>query len=246
MKLGKTFKCLRNFCYITCLVLFSVWLFNAVKNYLSLPTTTHAFVKYGDDNLKNATFPAVTFCRLPIRSGPESKLWNSITPCVNNSVLSRPFFLNYLEVCLESKTNLSVAELVENVSYNKREALLDIRTFPYGSSQLKDGNEFEEYFDQISTSTYHYNYGHCLTVNISSLSENNGMFPMEYESQKFTLMIKFFTPEKVPSKINRFFFLHDEPDINLFGNDVAQSTFYGGQYFVNTSAIYLKHFISSL
>ena len=129
MKLGKTFKCLRNFCYITCLVLFSVWLFNAVQNYLSLPTTTHAFVKYGDDNLKNATFPAVTFCRLPIRSGPESKLWNSIAPCVNNSILSRPFFLNYLEVCLESKTNLSVAELVENVSYNKSEALLDIRTF---------------------------------------------------------------------------------------------------------------------
>ena len=175
-----------------------------------------------------------------MKSGPESKLWNAITPCVNNSILSRPFFLNYLEVCLESGTNFSMAELVENISYKKNETFYDIRTTPSGSSPLKTGDDFKDYMDQIITSTYHYNYGHCFTVNISSFSKNNGMFPMEYESQKFTLVVDFSTAEKKANHINRLFFLHDGPDINLLGNDVDQNTFYGGTYYVSTHTTYLK------
>ena len=235
MKLGKTFKCLRNFCYITCLVLFLFWLFNAVKNYLSLPTTTHVFMKYGDDNLKNAKFPSLTICKLPMETGNELKLWKGVKPCINNSRWDSPapYFLSYLEACLESENNETVEELISKVTYNATDNIMDIGTYPAGSTVLT-GKEFRNYANQIVASNYHYNYGHCLTVDISPLSNNSGLFPMEYNDKKLELYVNFFNVEEASSaKINQFFFLHHGRNINLLGKDVRAETTYGATHIVS-------------
>ena len=232
MKLEKAIKIIRTIFYLTCLILFLVWLANAIENYLAKPTTTNVKLKYGDDNKKNATFPSITICKSPMNVGQESKLWNQIAPCDNNTLqLSSPKFLSYLEVCLESGSNLTVPELVKKVTYNMSEIFGNVQTSPAGSTILTSRSQFIEAIDKIVTSRYHFHYGNCFTVNISSLSKNDGMFPMEIDSQKFALLVNFYRVEH-KAKINQFFFVHEGTDINLLGREIAASQFYGGQYYV--------------
>ena len=236
MKLEKAVKVIRTSFYLTCLFLFLVWLANAVENYVSKPTTTKVTLKYGDDNKKNATFPSLTFCKLPMRVGPESKLWKGTIPCVNNSVLSNPYFLSYLEVCLESGINETVSELIKKVTYDVDEVLVDIQTLPTGSSPLKTNDEWKSFKDSVVWSTYHYNYGHCITIHISSLSKNNGLFPMEYENRKFQLYVNYRRVEETLNnrvEIYQFYFIHDDKNINLLGKDVESTQFLGGDFRVS-------------
>ena len=202
-------KLFRLICYLTCLGLFLIWLMNAVQNYMKMPKTTNMALRYGDDNKKNATFPSITFCKVPMWIGQE--LWNEATPCSNNVDLSPPYFLSYLEVCLESGINLSVAELVEKVTYNKSKVIKAIQMFPPGRLTLKLNDEIRKDLDKTVLSTFHYMYGNCLTVDISSVSDNDGMFPMQYQNGKLTIIVHFSNVEfngqvcnlKIVSKVGK-------------------------------------------
>ena len=189
-----TFKLVRIICYLICLGFFLVWLTNAVQNYAAMPTTTNVAIKYGDDNMKNATFPSITFCKRPYVdefhwSGRKVFLWKKLEPCINKSSISEPYFLSYLEECLQSGTQQTVAELVKKVSYHMEDEIGYVYAEPEGNLSSKIENSFKKYMDKIVVSSYHYNYGNCFTVDISSISENKGMFPMDIENEKFTLYL---------------------------------------------------------
>ena len=134
MNKEKVFELLRITCYSIFLCLFFAWLINAVENYISMPTTTKVALKYGDDNKKNISFPTLTFCKKPVT---YTKLWNDAPFCGNKTVLSSPYFLSYMEACLESNSNETVSELLARVTYNASEVFSGIKTDPPGSSPLQ-------------------------------------------------------------------------------------------------------------
>ena len=227
----KVFKVIRLICYLTCFGLFLVWLGNAMKSYLAMPKTTNVSLKYGDDNKKNASFPSITFCKGPFgrfeEGGMTMMVWNNNTACSKNSRLEKPYFLSYIEDCLESGNNETVSELVNKVTYNPNEVFVNINTRPEGSSPLKNGNEWKDFQDRIILSNYHYNYGNCLTVDISSLSQNGILFPMQYQSHDFKLQITFYRVDPI---VLQFYFIHNGTNINLLGADNKGSAFSGGHY----------------
>ena len=227
MEFNETMKCLRTFCYITCLSLFIAWLINAVENYVSMPTTSKFSLKYGDDGKKNARFPLVSICRMPNKANATSmRLWNDAEPCKNMTILSKPYFLSYLETCLENEKDVTVSELMERVTYDVDEVFNTIQTYPTEATPLKDPKAWQEYKKKIITSIFHYDYGHCQTIDISRLSDNNGLFPMEFGSTKLALSVSFFRVEKDP--ILQYFFLHNNSNINQFGKDIKRHQFTGG------------------
>ena len=213
--------------YVLFLGIFIVWLINAIDNYSAFPTTSKFRLKYGDDGRKNARFPLVSFCRIPTKANHTTmKLWNDAKPCKNMSILSKPYFLSYLETCLENDKDVTVDELMERVTYNVDEVFNTIQTFPSEATPLKDPKAWQDYKKKIITSTFHYDYGNCQTIDISSLSQDEGLFPMEFGSDKLVLFVDFFRVEKDP--ILQYFFLHNNSNINQFGKDIKRHQFTGG------------------
>ena len=250
MELNDTLKFLRFFCYVTCLSLFVAWLINAVENYVSMPTTTKYTLKYGDDGKKNARFPLVSICRMPSVSNGSMKLWNNAEPCKNMSVLSKPYFLSYLETCLENDKDQSVTELIDKVTYDIDQVFRYIITFPSKATKLNSTQAWQKHKKQIVTSNFHYEYGNCQTIDISSLSEDNGMFPMEFGSNKMTLFMDYQRVEI--DVIFQYFFLHNHTNINQFGKDIRSQQFTGGDIRVSLTFwkletfLYLANFCSQL
>ena len=149
MNKERILKLARTVSYIACLVLFLAWMFNAIENYLLMPTTSKVALKYGDDNRKNATFPSMTFCKIPMRVENISKIWNDASPCRNDTPLSRPYFLSYMEACLESGSKEKLSEIIDRVTYNPEEVFRSIITIPIGVSPLENDDDWKKFKNQI-------------------------------------------------------------------------------------------------
>ena len=95
---------------------------------------------------------------------------------------------------------------------------------------------------KIFKSQYHFSYGNCITLDISGLSNNDGMYPIEYEDKKINLMVvhwknykKFDIGTFDMSDYHYQFFLHDGTDIGLIGKDISSNKVIGGYFQVNKS-----------
>ena len=75
----------RKLCLVIFLGSFMFWLYGAIRNYQSLPTTSKVFNKYGDDGNKNIIYPSMTFCTIPVQNITSQKwhLWNGVPQCGN-------------------------------------------------------------------------------------------------------------------------------------------------------------------
>ena len=220
-------KVLQKVWYLICFSVFTVWLFLAIENYKSWPTVTNYKVKYGDDGNKKAKFPLVSICRLPTKVDDEMRLWQETNPCANLTKLSEPYFLSYLETCLESNIEIPVIVLMKSISYDEGEAIQNVLTLP--KDKIVDDNKtLYRIKKKIVTSKFHFNYGHCHTIDISMLSDDCGMFPIEYGSAKTTLYIDYLRSEKNP--IYQYYFLHESHDeFHQFGKDLTSYQFAGGE-----------------
>ena len=112
------------------------------------------------------SYPTLTFCKNP---ATYTKLWNDAPFCGNNTILSCPYFLSYMEACLESNSNQTVSELFSRVTYNASEVFSAIKTDPPGSSPLQLPEDWKRYKDKIVTFQYHNDFGSCLSVDIGEL-----------------------------------------------------------------------------
>ena len=89
----------RKLCLMVFLGSFLFWLYGAISNYQSLPTTSKVFYKYGDDGNKNIVYPSVTFCTNPVQNVTSKKwhLWKGVSLCSNKVcivyILSRLKFI---------------------------------------------------------------------------------------------------------------------------------------------------------
>ena len=94
----------------------------------------------------------------------------------------------------------------------------------------------------IIHSQYHYHYGHCFTLDIAALSENQGKYKMKYGSHKMTLTL--FIKGEIESKFrwkHTLVFIHNGTDINQFGESIKGRPVYSGYaYDVSLSGNNLK------
>ena len=100
--------------------------------------------------------------------------------------------MSWLIDCLEIEENEnSVSELVKKVTYDQNDEadkLFNyVMTSPENVTPLDQPFMWKNFKEQIISQNYHTSYGDCLTIDLESLSENNGKFPISSGSDKTTV-----------------------------------------------------------
>ena len=189
---------------------------------------------------KLVRFPSVSICKQPYSSVPKPtsnadiNLWKNITACNNDSLLSPPYFLSYLENCLETNENENVTNLIDKMSYDINTVTRSIETHPFDETPLKYGL-WENHKNQIIHSNFHFDYGHCITIDIAPLSESNGKYAMEYGSEQMKLFVSYYNSDvevkkSIQQQAKRYFYLHNGTNIHNLGTDIRGNTFLGGEF----------------
>ena len=156
---------------------------------------------------------------------------------------------------MESDPSLELEDLIKNLTYNidqsflniqmnlgptpseeeieqwKNNSLFPLPLFPPGTKGWKEPRVQEKIFK----SQYHFDFGHCITLEVSALSRNNMKFPIDYENQKINLMAVHWNRDPllntVSGELNRYpimFYLHNGTDIGLLDKDIAGDKVLGG------------------
>ena len=108
--------------------------------------------------------------------------------------ISKPFFLSWLIDCLEIEENeISVSELVKSVTYDQNDEadkLFNyVMTSPENVTPLDKPFMWKNFKEKIIRKNYHISYGDCVTIDLESLSENDGKFPISLGSDKTTVKL---------------------------------------------------------
>ena len=98
-----------------------------------------------------------------------------------------PYFLSYIEDCLETNPNETLKNIIEKVTYDTKEIIESITIHPYKNTPLNKYSDWLKYKNEIIYPYYHFNYGHCFTIDVSILSQDNGKYPSNYGSEKVSL-----------------------------------------------------------
>ena len=158
----------------------------------------------------------------------------------------QPYFLSWLIDCLEIEGNEnSVTELVKNVTYEEDNVLTYVMTSPENVTPLDQPVKWKNFKEQIISKNYHTNFGDCLTVDIESLSENNGKFPISSGSDKTTVELNINMEDHIPDHIppskdshefiqakmkqpKHYLFLHDNSaNVEQLGVNIKGRQFWG-------------------
>ena len=107
--------------------------------------------------------------------------------------LPQPFFLSWLENCLQNDENVhSISELVKRVTYdpNDEHSLLNyVLISPENVTSFDKPDNKKIFLGKITKHNYHTNYGDCVTIDLESLSENGGKFPISSASGKTSIKL---------------------------------------------------------
>ena len=112
----------------------------------------------------------------------------------SDSLLIPPYFLSYIEDCLETKQNETLKEIIERVTYDTKEIIESMTIHP----DLKEYSDWLIHRNDIINSYYHFNYGHCFTIDVSILSQNDGKYPLNYGSEKVSLDLTIGAEQGIP------------------------------------------------
>ena len=186
MTLERTHQVIWNSCYAFFVLLFVVWFFTAIGNYMTRSASSSVSLKFGDSGDKMVVFPVLTFCKF---LDPKAGLWRGITktckgePLVN---LQPPMFMNYIKDCLEHDSSLKPEDLIDWLTYDLDDVILDVifmnPEFPEDvrfHTPIIGGNgpNWKTRQNEILSSHYDLHQGHCYNLDFSPLSPyNNGKF----------------------------------------------------------------------
>ena len=163
-------------------------------------------------------YPLVTLCRIP---NWKNHLWKNAESCGQPRY---PYFLSYIEDCLELNENDNnesmMIDILNKITYNIEDYLKHFIIRPYSSWGI---DFWSKYKQNITSFNYHYNYGHCLTIDISAISENNGKFPFSYGSGQ----MKLYAEVIEDTMMHNYFFLHHNTDIGQFDQNMRGIPYYG-------------------
>ena len=138
--------------------------------------------------------------------------------------------------------NLGPVPSQEEIERWKNDSLLPSPLLPPGTKGWKD----PQVQSKIFKSQYHFDFGHCITLDISALSRNNFKFPIDHENQKVNLMVVHWNRDPLldtaSGNLNRYplqFYLHNGTDIGLLDKDIAGDKVLGGYLQVLSNYILL-------
>ena len=135
--------------------------------------------------------------------------------------------MNYLEDCLKANESNIVPDLIDRVTYEIEEMV----TGAYTSTQLafqpplNNSEVWRDLKDDFISSTYDFNYGHCINLDIGKLSKRNGKLPVKIGVDGAKLFLKVFINEKMDHTLKYLFLRenHGLIDVNSFGLTIFQS-----------------------
>ena len=129
---------------------------------------------------------------------------------------------------------MDLKELIQAVSFEPTDFIQEIDTFPFDNSPVGHGICGDDLNKEnpIISSQYHHHFGHCITIDISNLSKNDGRYLMKIGSQKLVLhmLLKPIIGHARPSTRN-FIFIHDGSNINQFGEKIQERFIHSGIYY---------------
>ena len=167
---------------VSCAIGLSFWSMSLYNRYLDQPTSSTVMMKFGDDDDQMVRFPIATLCREfefnEINTKNWTRAWRNQTLCKKPK--GAPYFLTYLEDCLEVNPNFSLNELLKNISYDIHELLpkdvLNLASFHgiegHDDKPLDDHKNWDENKDKIVYDFYNFDTGHCITIDVSHLGKN--------------------------------------------------------------------------
>ena len=149
--------------------------------------------------------------------------------------------ISFIEDCLESENNnADSSELIQDVTLEIQDMIEEIHVAPLEKSPLGpdgylEGQDLKE--SPVIFSQYHYHFGHCFTVDISSVSKyHGGGYPMFYGSKKMELHLKIKAIE-FDSPLGNIMFIHNGTNINQFDQTIS------GNYWIRPDHGYDVSFI---
>ena len=136
MTLEQTHKIIIKGCYAFFVLLFLIWFFMALGNYMTQSVSSSVSLKFGDSGDNMVVFPVLTFCKaLELKTG----LWRGINKTCKGEAMTKlppPLFISYIKECLEVDETLEVEDIINHLTYDVDEvinnALFKNPEFPEG------------------------------------------------------------------------------------------------------------------
>ena len=186
MTLERTHQVIWKSCYAFFVLLFVIWFFTAIGNYMTRSASSSVSLKFGDSGDKMVVFPVLTFCKY---LDPKAGLWRGIRyTCKGKELinLQPPYFMNYINDCLEHDDSLEPEDLFDWLTYDVDDVILDVI---FGNPEYPNdvtyhtpiiggnGPHWKTKRNQILSSHYDLHFGHCYNLDFAPLSPyNNGKF----------------------------------------------------------------------
>ena len=169
MALDQTNQIILKSCYAFFVLLFLVWFFYALGNYMTQSVSSSVSLKFGDSGDKFVVFPVLTFCKaLELKTG----LWRGVTETCKGEELIKlqpPWFMNYVKECLEVNPDLQVEDIIDQLTYDVDEVINNVI---FMNPEFPDNVEFftpmvggtgpnwKTVKDKILTSHFDLHFGH--------------------------------------------------------------------------------------
>ena len=183
MPLERTYKIIWNIFFAIFFTLFVIWLVSASQKYVMKTASSSVTMKLGDEGDKMVVFPVLTLCK---SIDPKREFWKGITHACkgqNLTDLYPPYFIHYLKDCLEADPNLKVEDLITYLTYDYEEVVKSVIFIDAESQEELVGwrhyqdNFWKHQANEIVSTHYDLNYGHCINLDFSALSPyGNGKF----------------------------------------------------------------------
>ena len=183
MPLERTYKIIWNIFFAVFLTLFVIWLVSASQKYVMKTASSSVTMKLGDEGDKMVVFPVLTLCK---SLDAKREFWNGITHTCkgqNLTELDPPYFIHFLKNCLEADPNLEVEDLIKDLTYDYDEIVKSVIFIDAESQkELVGWRHYQDNFwkhraNEIVSTHYDLNYGHCINLDFSALSPyGNGKF----------------------------------------------------------------------
>ena len=140
-------------------------------------------MKLGDEGDKMVVFPVLTLCK---SLDAKAQFWKGIThTCKGDNLteLDPPYFIHYLKDCLEADPSLKIEDLITDLTYDYEKIVKSVIFINAESNEeLVGWRHYQDNFwkhraNEIVSTHYDLNYGHCINLDFSALSPySNGKF----------------------------------------------------------------------
>jgi sulfur carrier protein ThiS len=208
----------KGFFVVTLAVIFFYLAAKSIEKYWSYPVSSKITYKYGEDGQGNGHFPAISFCKPPYDSNKLK--WKNQRDCGKQQ--TNLYFIDFMENCLTLDENVTVEELLSEITYQPEDIIVSIHS--YYITQLQQKDHWKNFKDLIFYDYFDLLIGHCLTFDVSKLTQD-GRVRLSTAGGNFLITLKL----KIDEDDNVFnIYLHGNKDIYHIKEFDQRITWSGG------------------